>query len=438
MLPGLNLPVSWSNTLQAGRPALRAPSSRMFQVLATGLVAQVGRKSVVGMLSGSAMVGRISFQAACRFFSDGAWQVDALSVAVARLIVDRLVPDGAPILVVVDDTLVKRWGRKVFAALWTHDGSAQGGGSSARGNRWVVAGIVVDLPFLSHPVCLPVMFRLWLGKNTASHNVLAAQMLDVLCHAFPDRQVHGVGDAAYHGRDLLVGDITFTTRLPRNAVLHGYAPAPTGRRGRPRTKGERPGTAAQIAAHPATIWRDVTVIRYGRTGHLLVADTPALWYGAFGPARGRAVLLRDPARPDQLLELALLTTDLHAPAEMIAERYARRWSIEPANAIGKQIMGVGQARNRVPRAVRRTVPFAFLVQSLVIVWYAEHGHDPADITARREREPWYTSKEEPSFEDMIAKLRRVLIYSRFSSLRAGQASPPEIHDYALACTLTAA
>jgi hypothetical protein len=71
------------------------------------------------------------------------------------------------------------------------------------------------------------------------------------------------------------------------------------------------------------------------------------------------------------------------PPEQIVERYAIRWSIEPANAVGKQQMGVGQARNRVKNAVERTVPFGMLIQSLVVIWYALHGHHPDNALARR-------------------------------------------------------
>jgi hypothetical protein len=39
---------------------------------------------------------------------------------------------------------------------------------------------------------------------------------------------------------------------------------------------------------------------------------------------------------------------------------------------------------------------------------------------------------------MIAKLRRVLIYARFSSGAAGHDSPTETHAYQLASELTAA
>ena len=100
----------------------------------------------------------------------------------------------------------------------------------------------------------------------------------------------------------------------------------------------------------------------------------------------------------------------------VVERYAIRWSIEPSNAVGKQQMGVGQARNRVKNAVERTVPFGMLTQSLVIVWYTLYGHHPDDVVIRRQAQPWYDAKAEPSFEDMLTKLRKALIAARFSAV----------------------
>ena len=41
-----------------------------------------------------------------------------------------------------------------------------------------------------------------------------------------------------------------------------------------------------------------------------------------------------------------------------------------------------------------------LMHTLVVLWYARHGHDPAGITARRADQPWYTAKTELAFEDM--------------------------------------
>jgi len=75
---------------------------------------------------------------------------------VARLVVHRLLDADASITVAVDDTLFRRWGKQVHHAFWTHDGAAQGPAKLGRGNRWVIAGIVVHLPFTSGPELVKV------------------------------------------------------------------------------------------------------------------------------------------------------------------------------------------------------------------------------------------------------------------------------------------
>jgi hypothetical protein len=117
------MPGSWAGLLEAFRPVFRRRGTFvLFTVLATGMVAQTGRRSVVGMLSGARMAGAISFHAACRFFSSAVWDLDQMGLVAARLIVGRLLPPGEPVTVVAGDILYKRWGRKVHHAFWTHDG----------------------------------------------------------------------------------------------------------------------------------------------------------------------------------------------------------------------------------------------------------------------------------------------------------------------------
>ena len=129
-------------------------------------------------------------------------------------------------------------------------------------------------------MCLPVLFRLWRGRGTASPVQLARELIPLLAQEFPERCIHAVGDAAYHGKALLVENTTFTTRLPANAVLYAPAPPRTGKRGRPRLKGQRLGIPAELAA--TADWRRVTVSRYGHRDTVDAAETAALWYGAFG------------------------------------------------------------------------------------------------------------------------------------------------------------
>ena len=435
MLPSsmLPMPATWGDLLGELGPVFRRRSTyQLFVLLACGMVL-AGRRTVVAMAAAAGIADQ--FRRACWFFSGAVWDSDDLGLAVAGLIVKYLVPAGAPVTVAVDGTFFKRWGRKVAEARWAYDGSAQGGKKIAFGNTWVIAAIVVKLPFCSSPAALPVLLRLWRGKGTASQVELAAEMVKILAGAFPGRVVHGVGDAAFHGKPLVIEGTTWTTRLPASAVLYGPKPPRTGKRGRPRVKGARLGKPARIAADAT--WQEVTVTCYGATTAVQASVTAALWHGSFGTAPGRLVLVKEPgsARP---CDLAIFTLDTAASPEAVIERYAWRWPIEPSNAAGKQIMGVGDACNRVTAAVERTVPFGFLVQSLLICWYARYAYDPADVARRRLLCPWYTTKTEPSTADMLARLRREFLTARFPAIRPGQTPSGQIPGYAWTCDTLAA
>ncbi|HEX2809407.1 MAG TPA: transposase [Kineosporiaceae bacterium] len=216
-----------------------------------------------------------------------------------------------------------------------------------------MAGIVVRLPFTTAPVCLPVLMRLWAGKGSDSPVTLGAAVLQWIRNAFPERVIHGVGDAAYHGKALLVADTTWTTRLPANASLYAPPPPRTGKRGRPRLKGAKLPKLKALAA--TATWVPTIVYRYGRTETVDLAVVEAIWYGPFANTPGLCVLLRD-LDSTRAYDLALFTTDVATCGGQIVERYAVRWSIEPSNANGKQQMGVGQARNRLRQGGRTHRP----------------------------------------------------------------------------------
>jgi Transposase DDE domain len=221
--------------------------------------------------------------------------------------------------------------------------------------------------------------------------------------------VHVAADAAYHGPALrdLPAAVSWTTRPPKNAVLYAPAPPPVRKPGRPPRKGPRLGAPADLAA--AASWTAATVRIYGRDQDMDLTEITCLWYGCLDIITVRVIQARHGGTI-----LALVTTDPATPAAALIRRYAARWSIEQAFADARTVLGAGQARNRVRRAVERTVPFALLIHTLVIIWYARHGHDPADIDTRRAAQPWYQSKTEPAFEDMLTKLRRTLICARIS------------------------
>jgi hypothetical protein len=160
MLPDGTIPGSLAGLLVVFRSCFTAPTFTTFSGLAVGLIAQTRRRTVCGMVLGVGLEQVWHYCRAHRFFATARWCTDAVGLVMLDLIVDRLLPAGSAITVVVDDTLFKRSSKKVFGAFWHHDGAAKGPKPIGFGNCWVVAGVVVVLPLLSRPVCLPVLARL--------------------------------------------------------------------------------------------------------------------------------------------------------------------------------------------------------------------------------------------------------------------------------------
>ena len=75
--------------------------------------------------------------------------------------------------------------------------------------------------------------------------------------------------------------------------------------------------------------------------------------------------------------------------------------------------------------MQRTEPFGLVCLSVVTVWCASHGHCVDDVVSHRARARWYTTKTQPSYDDMAIKLRRVIIATRFHSPCPEQATPQE-------------
>jgi DDE superfamily endonuclease len=442
MLQVPTLPGALTRVLATFRPCFTAPTFEAFTMMVAGLFAQPVRRTVCGMLTGAGLAQTWHHSRAHRFFSAARWNPQQVGPLLAGLIVTQLLAAGAPITLAVDDTLFRRRGKKVHAAGWFHDGSAAGKVKLGFGNNWVVIAIIVTLPFRSRPVALPVLAALAV-KGGPTKPDLARDLLDQVAVHFPDRDIHLVGDSAYGcGAFAGLGDrMTMTTRAKTNAVFCELAPPKTGKRGRPARKGKRIGTPAQIAT--SATWKTVTVSSYGATRTVKIAERVCLWYGTWRTDTVRVILVKDTGRTTKTstaggYDIALITTDLTATAEEIIARYAARWAIEVTFFDVKNILGVGEARNRVPKAVERTVPFGLFCYSILIVWYALQGHDGADVGDRRTRAPWYRSKTEPSTLDMLVKLRRQIIATRFLPTSPRPATTQEILEIQVAWAQAAA
>jgi hypothetical protein len=344
----VTVPPSLLIVLQVLRPCFTAPSFATLAALVTGALSGAGRRTVTGMWQAAGLAGSVHWSRAHRFFSRAVRDLDQVGLALARAVVARLVPDGGAVTVAVDDTLFHRYGKKVHGARYQHDGSARGRDGIGRGNCFVIAGIVVSVPFLARQVCLPVLFRLHIPKTSASKTEQARALVDLLAAALDGRTVHVVGDALYRGPAWrhLPAHVTFTTRLAANAVLYGPEPPRTGKRGHPAWKGQRLGSAAEIAA--AATWRRTRVTRYGTTETVDLAVINCLWWGSLHRTPVRVILVRD-LDETKPCTLALASTDLTTPGGQIVARYASRWSVEmvfPQLAKGR-VRPIGGGREHV-------------------------------------------------------------------------------------------
>jgi hypothetical protein len=196
------------------------------------------------------------------------------------------------------------------------------------------------------------------------------------------------------------------TRLRLDAAL--YDPAPkrhAHQKGRPRVKGQRLPTLAQIAANAKTHWHRLTVVQwYGQTRRTLeIVSGTAVWRHSGQPVIPiRWVLIRDPV--GKFKTQALLCTESHYTPAQIVKWFAWRWQVEVTFHEVREHLGVETQRQWSDLAIQRTTPALLALFSLVTL--LAHHH------VRRGRLPirqaaWY-HKSRPTFSDALAVVRQHL------------------------------
>lgn len=395
---------------------MTAPTFASLTTVVTGWMF-AGRRTVTRMILAAGSAADKHYSSYHRLFSAARWSLDAVGLAVFALAEPFL---GDVVMLGLDDTLCRKRGLKMVGTGMHHDPllSSRARAITNWGHSWVVLGVIVELPFRrGHWYFLPLLFRLYLNKSAAKHRrvyrprpELAVQMLGVLCHCRKNKRFHAVADSAYGGQSVLCflpANCDLTSRLLKNARLYAAPPErKKGQNGRPRKRGDLLPTPVALLASRC---RRVTLEIYGRSQTARVADQEARVHAA--PERPLRVVAVEAVKGGRGQE-AFYSTCCHASAEQVIGWYARRWSVEVANHDAKQHLGFEQPQGWSRRAVERTAPLAMLLYSLIVLWFAEEGHRawrPLDC-------PWYASKVQPSFADMLATLRRLSVRQQVLSL----------------------
>src|SRR5680860_802300 len=385
-------PVSaWTALLEGTRMVFSAPSFVLFTDLLTGWVCAPGRRTITAMISVADPSGRRAHDAYHRFVRDGAWAMARLWQVRAVHAVTRFAPAGVVDLD-CDDTLFHKCGRQVAGAGIFRDAvrSTVRRVVYALGLNLVVLTLRVAPPWGGQPIAVPVNVRLHKKNDSTTTVAHAAAMVGELAGWLPGRHFHLCADGAYASlAGASLPRTHLTSRMRRDAALYQPAPPPTGRRGRPRTKGERLPTPAGLAkAARKRQWRKVTVDVRGTPVQRLVYVRDVLWYAVNKADLVRLVIVRDPngVEPDDFFS---------ATGAAVASRYAGRWSIEVCFRDVKQALGGQDPQSWKRQGPARAAALSLWLHALTWCWYLEAHPAGRPWTPR----PWYRTKTTPSFLD---------------------------------------
>jgi hypothetical protein len=417
------LPPKMVQVLASFAPLFSKRVFRHAQVLLVGAILAPGTRTVSSALRAMGLDRERRFHRYHRVLSRASWSSRKASRVMLGLLVEAFVPEGSPLVVGIDETLERRYGKKISARGVYRDPvrSTHQTFVKSSGLRWVCAMLLVEIPWASRVWALPFLSVLAPSERYAKergrrHKKItewAWQSLLVVRRWYPEREIVAVADRAYASLKLLSRcrslsrPVTFVTRLRLDAAL--YEPAPPrrpGQRGRPRLKGERLPNLSAVAQDPTTVWKPIKIANWYGSGERTVeiASATAVWYstGLFAvPVRW--VLIRDPE--GKFKTQALLCTDLEADPQKIIGWYVMRWQLEVTFQEVRKHLGFETQRQWSELAIRRTTPA--LMGLFSVVTLIAHGRMVQASGVFRRQAGWY-HKAHPTFADALALVRKEL------------------------------
>jgi hypothetical protein len=391
-------------------------------LLLAGAILAPGKRTVTAALRVMGLASSKHFHRYHRVLNRAKWSGREASRVLLGLLVGTFVPDGEPLVVGVDETLERRWGKKIAAKGIYRDPvrSSHEHFVKASALRWVCSMLLVPIPWAGRVWALPFLSVLAPSERHATeqgkrHKKLtdwARQSLFLVRRWWPEREIVAVADSGYAAIALLERlarlskPIVMVTRLRLDAAL--YEPAPPrkkGQMGRPRLKGKRLPNLAVVAEDPSTTWGSVAVAEWygGGERSVEVASRTAVWYHTgLPPVPLRWVLVRDPQ--GIFATQALLCTDLDAEPERILSWFVLRWKLEVTFQEVRRHLGVETQRQWSDLAIRRTTPALLGLFSLVTLF----AHRGMARTAGAARQTAWYRKAHPTFSDALALVRKEL------------------------------
>ena len=394
----------------------RRPSWIKFQILLAGAILLTGKRTVAQALrvTGRSVDNRYALYH--HVLSRAVWSPLRAAQKLLCMLLKFLDDGKQPLVFGIDETIERRWGAKIKARGIYRDAvrSSSSHFVKTSGLRWIALMWLTQIPWASCIWALPFLTILAPSKRyyefeRRCHKKLtdwARQIVFQLRRWLPNRYLVVVADYSYAVLEFLAvcqelsNPVTIITRLRLDAALYQPAPPYSGT-GRPRKKGERLPTLADILHDPNTQWQNVTLDWYnGQQREMQIISQPAVWYHTGKPPVSiRWVLIQDPIGSYE--PIALLSTDTELCPNQIANWYVRRWRMEVTFEEVRAHLGVETQRQWSDKAIARTTPMLFGRFS----WITLAAHLLVQQNQVKVRQAAWYQKPFATFSDAIAWVR---------------------------------
>ena len=364
----------------------------------------------------------VDWSATYRLFARERFDAGTVLDTVLREVID-LQPGAAPVVAAIDDTLVRKWGRKIAGVSWRRDPLGPPFATNfIRAQRMLQLSVAlpyapgaarmipvdfVHAPSPSKPsrTASPQAWRTYRQQVASARLSLAAvrrlaelrRRMDTKAEA-RQRPLVAVGDGGYTNGTVLTAlpeRTAFIGRVRADAKLYHVAPpSDPGVRGRRRIYGAPMPTPEQLRLDASIPWQTVRVWAAGRWHDFRIKTfAPLRWRAtgkthalrlvivaplAYRPRKGAHVLYRRPAY--------LICTDPKMPLDQLLQAYVWRWDIEVNFRDEKTLLGVGQAQVRTPASVQAVPALIVAAYATLLVAAARaHGNRAALLPAPKWR-----------------------------------------------------
>lgn len=418
--------------LSVFRQATTRPVFERMVTLVCGAIVAPGVRTVAATLSAMGLSDVSDFGAYHRVLNRAKWSPLVMSRLLLGLILAAFALRGEPLMLLIDDTLERRRGKKVRYRCYLRDAvlSSANRITMSYGIRWLVVCVLVRTPWNERPWALPFLLVPTLSERRCQqlkrpHHApaeWAARLLTRVhrwCQQWqPGMQMVVVADGGFACTKLvrslqqLTPAVTLVCRLRLDASLYGE-PDPSERRpdgqrkrGRKPKKGRRLPNLQDVLVDPGTGWRRLKVPWYGQEPREVeMASGTALWHrNGTEPVPVRWVLLRCPeGAPDPFKPTGLFCSHPSVAPEQILAWYTLRWNIEVTFEEMRACMGLQTQRHWATRAIGRGTPCLFAVFTIVVLLAKRLYPDGLPV----QQSAWY-AKEQATYRDVLAAVREHL------------------------------